>query len=217
MPAMLASVLSPSRRMLAESSCTSARELVPVEILSLLTMGWLSAAVAQSPESPRWVETSPCVKLMRATLDEGSDCACSCGRAGPCSNPGISSDTWAPAITLAPKTSVPMMNANLFFMAPPLAREKLAPNRHCRCRAKRLLDNLGKDFIISRLGMAICGTRGRRTCPGRGQPEVVVFSHQVEIRWRTGGTPVLYHTKIATIYSCSSFSGSSPMPIFESR
>lgn len=69
---MPASVLSLSRRMFPESSCTSARELTPVETLSLLTMGWFSAAFAQSPESPRCVETSPWTKLMRATPDAGS-------------------------------------------------------------------------------------------------------------------------------------------------
>ena len=40
---MLASVLSPRRRMFPWSSCTSARELTPVETLSLLTMGWFNS------------------------------------------------------------------------------------------------------------------------------------------------------------------------------
>jgi len=41
----------PKRRTLAKSSCTSARALSPVEILSPVTMGALRAAAAVSPES----------------------------------------------------------------------------------------------------------------------------------------------------------------------
>jgi len=53
--------------MLAKSSCNSVRAPSPVETLSPVMTGWFSTAADQSPESPRCVETSPCIKLTRAT------------------------------------------------------------------------------------------------------------------------------------------------------
>jgi len=56
--------------------------LSPVEILSPAIMGAFSAAADQSPESPRCVETSPRIRLMRAA--PGSELCCPFGWGGDC-------------------------------------------------------------------------------------------------------------------------------------
>src|SRR5208282_62372 len=65
-------VRSSRRSRLAKSSWISARECSPVEARSPGTTGVFTVAAFQSPESPRCVETAPCIRLMRATPVAGS-------------------------------------------------------------------------------------------------------------------------------------------------
>src|ERR1035438_4207731 len=74
------SPLAPRRRRLEASNWTSERELGPVATRSSVNRGALITPATHSPESPRRTETSPLIKLMRATPRLRS--SGSCARAG---------------------------------------------------------------------------------------------------------------------------------------
>src|ERR1035438_2817946 len=101
------SALPPMRSTLEASNSSSERELAPVAMRSSVSNGALTTPATHSPESPRRTETSPLIKLIRATprfISSGS-----WARAGVA----------APAIQTTAPVSTKNRRSNMRFMAKP--------------------------------------------------------------------------------------------------